>query len=45
MKVLILANLGLGLYKFRKELLEALVKEHDVYFCMPKDEYVKPIKK
>ena len=44
MKVLILANLGLGLYKFRKELLESLVKEHSVYFCMPKDEYVKPIK-
>ena len=44
MKILILANFGLGLYKFRKELLEELVKGHDVYFCMPKDEYVKPIK-
>lgn len=44
MKVLILANIGLGLYKFRKELLEELVKYHEVFFCIPKDEYVKSIK-
>ena len=45
MRVLILANIGLGLYKFRKELIEELVKENEVYFCIPNDEYVDPIKK
>jgi len=43
MRVLILANFGLGLYKFRRELLEELVKENEVYFCIPDDEFVKPI--
>ena len=45
MRVLILANIGLGLYKFRRELLEELVKENEVFFCIPNDEYVEPIKK
>ena len=44
MRVLILANIGLGLYKFRRELLEELVKENEVYFCIPEDEFVEPIK-
>lgn len=44
MRVLILANIGLGLYKFRKELLEELVKENEVFFCIPNDEFVEPIK-
>ena len=44
MRVLILANIGLGLYKFRRELLEELVKDNEVYFCIPDDEYVEPIK-
>lgn len=43
MRVLVLANIGLGLYKFRKELLQELVKDHDVYFSIPFDEYVEPI--
>ncbi len=33
MRVLILANIDMGLYKFRRELLEELVKENEVYFC------------
>ena len=45
MRVLILANIGLGLYKFRRELLEELVKENEVFFCIPNDEFVDPIKK
>lgn len=45
MRVLILANIGLGLYKFRRELLEELVKENEVFFCIPDDEFVDPIKK
>lgn len=45
MKILILANHDLGLYKFRRELLEALVMEHEVYFCVPDGELVEAIKK
>ena len=44
MRILILCNIGFGLYKFRRELLEELVKENDVFFCIPKDEFVEPIK-
>ncbi len=45
MKILILANHQLGLYKFRKELLERLVKEkYCVYISVPKDQYTKELK-
>lgn len=44
MRVLILANIDMGLYKFRRELIEELVKEHDVYFCVPEGEFVELIK-
>lgn len=44
MRVLILANYDAGLYKFRRELLEALIKEHEVFFCVPDGEYVEHIK-
>ena len=40
MKVLILANNDVGLYKFRQELLEELVKENKVYICLPNGEFV-----
>ena len=43
MRILILANFGLGLYKFRKELLEELINNHEVYFSIPNDEYVELI--
>jgi glycosyltransferase involved in cell wall biosynthesis len=43
MKVLILANNDVGLYKFRKELLEQLLEEHDVYVSLPKGEYISDI--
>ena len=39
MKILILANFDAGLYKFRKELIQELVKEHQVSICVPKGEY------
>lgn len=46
MRILILANFGMGLYKFRKELLESLIKEnHEVYISLPNDEYVPIFKK
>ncbi|MDM5329836.1 glycosyltransferase family 4 protein [Neobacillus sp. CF12] len=41
MKVLVLANFGMGLYNFRKELLEELIKQnHEVYISLPNDEFV-----
>lgn len=41
MKVLILANNSVGLYKFRKELLEALLaKGYDVYLSLPDGDFV-----
>ncbi|WP_232089608.1 glycosyltransferase family 4 protein [Aerococcus urinaeequi] len=44
MKVLILTNFGMGLYNFRKEVLEALKEEnHEVIVSFPKDDYVDDI--
>lgn len=44
MKILILTNYDVGLYKFRKELLEEFLKEHDVYICLPDGEYISALK-
>lgn len=41
MRILILANNDVGLYKFRKELLERLLKEHEVYISLPQGGFVK----
>ena len=43
MRILILANIDMGLYKFRREFLEALLKEHDVFFCVPDGDFVEKI--
>lgn len=40
MRILILANSDIGLYKFRKELIQELVKENEVYICLPKGDYI-----
>ncbi len=40
MKIMILANSDTGLYKFRRELLEELVKEHQVLICLPYGRFV-----
>lgn len=40
MRVLILANSDIGLYKFRKELIEELLKEHKVFICLPNGEFI-----
>lgn len=41
MRILVLANFGMGLYNFRKELLEELIrKKVEVYISLPNDEYV-----
>ena len=44
MRVLILGNNDGGLYKFRCELLEELVKENEVYFCVPDGKFIESIK-
>ena len=43
MRVLILANNDVGLYKFRKELMERLVEEHEVYVSLSDGTFVKDI--
>lgn len=41
MKILVLSNNAMGLYKFRKELLEELInRDNEVYISLPNDEYV-----
>ena len=41
MRILILSNFGMGLYKFRKELLQELIKHgHEVFVSLPNDDYV-----
>lgn len=40
MKILIVANNDVGLYKFRRELIEEFLKSHEVHICLPKGEYI-----
>lgn len=41
MKILIFANFGMGLFKFRKELLQQLIQlGDDIYISLPYDHYV-----
>lgn len=44
MKILILTNHDLGLYKFRKELLETLVKDNEVFVSLPTGRFTEDIK-
>lgn len=43
-KILILANNDVGLYKFRNELIQKLVKKYDVYVSIPNGEFVSQLK-
>lgn len=43
MKILMLGNNDSGLYKLRKELLEKLINEHEVYVSVPEGEYINEI--
>ena len=45
MKILLLTNHDLGLYKFRKELLETLVKDNEVFVSLPLGKFTDNIKK
>ena len=44
MMVMILANNDVGLYQFRKELIEEILKEHAVVISLPYGDFVKPLK-
>ncbi|MBQ3461188.1 MAG: glycosyltransferase family 4 protein [Solobacterium sp.] len=46
MRILILANFDLGLYKFRKELIEELLaKGHKIFISLPDGDLVRPFEK
>ena len=44
MKILILANYDVGLYQFRRELIEELLKENKVNISLPYGQLVVPLK-
>lgn len=44
MKILILTNFDVGLYQFRRELIEELLKENTVMISLPYGELVEPLK-
>ena len=44
MRIVILTNADIGLYKFRKELVEKLCTEHEVYIVLPEGEFIEPLK-
>ncbi len=43
-KILILANFDVGLYQFRKELIEELLKDNKVFISLPYGKLVEPFK-
>lgn len=43
MKILILANFDVGLYQFRRELIAALLEEHEVVISLPDGDLVRPL--
>ncbi len=43
-KILILINNDAGLYKFRRELIEELLRENEVSICLPNGEFVPMLK-
>ena len=44
MKILILANYDVGLYQFRRELIEKLLSGNEVYISLPYGDLVEPLK-
>lgn len=46
MRILILANMDIGLYKFRKELIKELLDQgHEVYISLPDGDLIRPFEK
>lgn len=44
MKILILANNDIGLYQFRRELIQELLKDNNIYISLPYGKLVEPLK-
>lgn len=44
MRIMILANNDIGLYKFRKELIEKLLENNEVIISLPQGDYIKEFK-
>lgn len=45
MRILVLANNDVGLYRFREELVENLTCENEVYICLPYGEFIPELEK
>lgn len=45
MKILILTNNDVGLFKFRKELIKRLLDNHNVYICLPNGDFIPVLEK
>lgn len=45
MRVMILSNFDLGLYQFRKELIQELLKDNEVFISLPYGKLIEPLKK
>ena len=43
MKILIMANFDVGLYRFRRELIAELLKNHEVLISLPDGDLVRPL--
>lgn len=43
MKIMILANFDVGLYQFRRELIEKLLKDHRILISLPDGDLVRPL--
>ena len=43
MRIMIVANNDVGLYKFRRELVEALLRSHEVHICLPNGGYIEKL--
>jgi len=43
MKIMIMANLDVGLYQFRRELIQALLERHQVLLSLPDGDLVRPL--
>ena len=44
MRIVILANADIGLYKFRKELVEKLCVDNEICIVLPWGEFIEPLK-
>ena len=43
MRIMIMANSDIGLYQFRRELIGALLKQHEVLISLPDGDFIRPL--